>query len=156
MNNQNKLLLLIGVIIIFSGGATVFYKVRGLRNNNAGNIELGDSWLGRVSDDKQTDDRFVQFVSPEYGIRAIAKILDSYKRRGVLSIRQILSTYAPSFENNVDAYVNSVTSSTGFSQNHIPIKGAGDYLPLIKAIIKHENGFNPYSDRLINDGIALS
>ena len=42
---------------------------RGERNNNPGNIRHGAKWQGLAS--TQTDKDFCQFISPEYGIRAI-------------------------------------------------------------------------------------
>lgn len=128
---------------------------RGLRNNNPGNIRLSnDAWQGLAAE--QTDSAFFQFVSPVYGIRAMAKIIDSYKRRGVVSVDQIISTWAPPSENNTQSYINSVYSQTGWPQGFIPVKEEGDYIALIEAIIKHENGLNPYDRDTVAEGIALS
>ena len=142
---------------VVEGVRSVTGSPRGIRNNNPGNIELGDKWLGRVDDDLQKDNRFVQFVDAKYGIRAMTRIIDNYKRRhGVKTIEQIINRWAPSNENNTKAYINSVLKQTGFVAVQIPDKSKGDYLKLIKAIIKHENGIQPYSDLLINEGIGLA
>jgi len=126
----------------------------GIRNNNPGNIELGDNWQGmRVP---QTHPRFIQFTDAKYGIRAMTRIIDNYKKRGVLTVDQIINTWAPSFENNVSAYLNHVLSLTGFASFYVPNKARGDYLPLIKAIIQHENGQQPYSDLTIVEGIGMA
>lgn len=134
---------------------TVAYKSRGLRNNNPGNIRRSDdNWQGLAPE--QTDSAFFQFVDAKYGIRAMARIIDNYKKRGIITIEQIVSTWAPPTENNTHSYINSVLKQTGWPSGWVPVKEEGDYLPLIKAIIKHENGLNPYSDATIKEGIALA
>ncbi len=134
---------------------TVAYKSRGLRNNNPGNIRRsGDNWRGLSAE--QTDSAFFQFVDAKWGIRAMARIIDNYKNRGILTIEQIISTWAPPVENNTNSYINSVLKQTGWPSGWVPVKEEGDYLALIKAIIKHENGLNPYSDDKINEGIKLA
>ena len=52
---------------------------RGIRLNNPGNIEYGESWRGMAADQK--DPRFVTFTEPVYGIRALAKLLLNYQRK---------------------------------------------------------------------------
>ena len=50
---------------------------RGIRNNNPGNIRVSkDQWEGMTGD----DGAFVIFDSPESGVRALAKNLQSYGR----------------------------------------------------------------------------
>ncbi len=132
----------------------IYSNARGIRNNNPGNIRHGDQWQGMR--DNQTDEAYVQFKSVKYGIRAMARIIDNYKKRGVLTVEQIIATWAPPFENNTDSYIKSVRSKTGWPSGWIPVKEEGDYLPLIKAIIHHENGLNPYPDFVIKEGIALA
>ena len=143
------------VFLITGGGAMAYYKSRGLRNKNPGNIrKSNDTWQGLSA--VQTDPDFFQFTDAKYGIRAMARIIDNYKKRGLYSIEQIIATWAPSNENDTQSYIMSVRKSTKWPQGWIPVKEEGDYLPLIKAIIKHENGLNPYSDELIREGISLA
>ncbi|MFI3272941.1 MAG: structural protein, partial [Pseudomonadota bacterium] len=52
---------------------------RGIRNHNPGNIRHGDDWQGLR--DTQTDKNFCQFVSPEFGIRALARVLMNYEKK---------------------------------------------------------------------------
>ncbi len=54
-------------------------EARGFRNNNPGNIRHGEPWLGLAED--QTDPDFCQFVSVEYGIRAMFRILETYREK---------------------------------------------------------------------------
>lgn len=88
---------------------------RGLRNNNPLNIErTGDSWRGMSPE--QRDPRFVQFVAPEWGIRAAVVILRNYQRRYHLhTLTEILHRYAPAVENHTKRYIERVSSRAGIS-----------------------------------------
>lgn len=125
---------------------------RGLRNNNPGNIRHGDNWQGIA---QGNDKSFVTFKSPEYGIRAMAKILLNYERKyGLNTVAGLINRWAPPVENNTTSYVNAVAAKLGVSPNQ-EIKVNNYLKPLMKAIIHHENGLQPYSDALIDDGLAL-
>lgn len=128
---------------------------RGVRNNNPGNIRHNQAvtWLGQEA--TQTDLDFVQFITPEYGIRAIARILQSYKREGLNTIQSAINRWAPPNENNTTAYINSVCQDCNLKPD--TVVDFDTIMPtLIKAIIQHENGVQPYSDSTINKGIALT
>jgi len=129
------------------------YKLtRGIRNKNPGNIRdsIYNNWNGKTGVDGAG---FVIFSDARFGIRAIGKTIDSYQRRSVLTIAQIIETWAPPSENNTASYIQSVAARMATSPDYIPSRSKGDYLPLVKAIITHENGFNPYSDDEINQGL---
>lgn len=157
MANKHKMktsyfILLMGVgLMIYSSKLAA---PRGIRNNNPGNIRHGDNWRGMR--ERQTDKSFVQFVEAKYGIRAMTRILDNYAKRGLNTVEEIISSWAPPVENNTQSYIKSVLITANWAPGHLVKKGDGDYLPLIKAIIKHENGTNPYSDTVINEGIAIA
>lgn len=124
---------------------------RGLRNNNPGNIRIsGAAWLGKVS--PNTDGEFEQFNEAENGIRALARVLKSYAARGVNTIDTIIRTYAPASENNTSAYITSVEKQTGISRYTV-LQYPRDLYALVPAIIKHENGINPYTPDTITTGI---
>lgn len=131
-------------------------EVRGIRNNNAGNIRENQrvdyDWQGEALID--LDDEFEVFSDPRYGIRAMVKIFQSYARRGVVSVGDIVSTWAPPVENDTISYIRSVENQTGLSASDV--LAPQNYLSFIKAIIKHENGIQPYSDDLINEAIAMA
>lgn len=84
------------------------YKPRGMRNNNPLNIELGDHWQGMRPE--QTDPRFCQFQSLEYGYRAAFIIIRNYlrKRPPVNTVAAIIRRWAPAKENNCTAYIDFV------------------------------------------------
>ena len=149
---------LILIIIVFSAGGYVLNQKkepRGLRNNNAGNIENnGIQWEGLSS--IQTDTRFYQFESPEYGIRAIAKILKTYQTKyGINTISGIINRWAPPLENDTGSYVAHVAHVLGVLPNETI--NVNDYMVLlIKSIIVHENGYNPYKEQTIVNGVMLA
>lgn len=127
---------------------------RGIRNNNPGNLENnGIAWQGLS--DSQTDSRFYQFVNPVYGIRALARTLKTYRDNyGLTTAREIIERWAPSFENDTDSYARAVAAAVGTDPDS-PISDTPDSRQrIVKAIIRHENGIQPYPDALINEGIA--
>lgn len=80
---------------------------RGIRNNNPLNIRIGNTWLGERNN--PTDPAFEEFVSIEYGYRAAFCILRRYIRRYKKNtITAIVSTWAPSTENNTQRYIDFV------------------------------------------------
>jgi hypothetical protein len=129
---------------------------RGIRNNNPGNIERGqDSWRG-MAPDQSSDPRFIVFTSPEYGIRALAKILLNYQRKhAIRTIDGIIHRWAPPSENDTGAYIRAVADACGVKPlDHIEI---AEYLPdIVPAIIRHENGVQPYSEDVIAAGLKMA
>ncbi|EBF0843736.1 structural protein [Salmonella enterica subsp. enterica serovar Thompson] len=120
---------------------------RGIRNNNPGNIRWGDDWKGLVPKDQRTDKSFCQFTTPEYGIRAMIIILRNYQRKyGLNTVSGIIKRWAPPNENNTQAYINSVAQATGVTPDQrIDTNDSRFMIKLLQAIIKHENGNQPYS-----------
>lgn len=129
---------------------------RGIRLNNPGNIRKSATtvWLGQLPIAQGKDPEFVEFVGPEYGIRAMARILKSYTSRGLVTIRQIVSQWAPPSENDTDAYIASVVQRTGFLADQALTPAQA--MTLIPAIIFHENGQQPYSPSVIAQGVSLA
>lgn len=125
---------------------------RGIRNNNPGNIERGSAWRG-LAEDQSGDSRFAVFQAPEWGIRAMARIIRQYQARGVKTIAQIISTWAPPSENDTSAYVDAVARQLGVTPDYVVGDAA---LPeLLAAIIHHENGVQPYPLEVIAQGVEL-
>lgn len=121
---------------------------KGIRQNNPGNIRHGDSWLGLAP--KQPDKAFCTFIAPEYGIRAMMVIFNTYAKRGLDTVPGIINVWAPISENDTKAYIADVRSKIG-KDTVTP----GDYIPLAKAIIWHENGQQPYSDDVFAEARRL-
>ncbi len=135
---------------------------RGIRNHNPGNIEYNPSTKWQGLDNPKHDGRFCRFVSPQYGIRAIARTLITYqdKRRAadgskIDTVREIIERWAPVSENNVGAYVRSVEQVLGGSPA-IDVHDWNHLRPLVVGIIRHENGCQPYTDAVIDKGLVLA
>ena len=138
---------------------------RGLRNNNPGNIDYNPSndWQGQLPPDPAIEKRFARFDTPENGIRALAKLLINYRGKdgmpgvglqGIDTVRETINRWAPSVENNTEAYVKAVSVEAGVLPNEsIDIRDRRILLGVVTAIIKHENGGNPYSPGVIADGV---
>lgn len=125
---------------------------RGIRNNNPGNIEYNRSvqWVGQVG----SDGRFIIFSDPVYGIRAMARILASYRARGIVTVEKIIETWAPPHENNTAAYIQFVEQRTGWSR--YKTVNEPDYPRLIDAITFKENSLQPYSSGQLLAGVAAA
>lgn len=119
---------------------------RGIRNNNPGNIRWGDEWKGLVPEAQRTDKSFCQFKAPEFGIRAMIIILRNYQiKYGLKTITGIIKRWAPPNENDTQAYIRSVAQATGTDADKpIDLTDSRKLFPLLQAIIKHENGTQPY------------
>ena len=129
---------------------------RGIRNNNPGNIKKNDvEWEGLSA--IQTDKTFFQFNDPIYGIRALTKILRTYRNSyNIKNIWGIINRYAPPSENDTESYKNFVKEKTGLNMlEEIEFTVEG-YLPVVKAIILMENGEQPYDDEIILQGMHLA
>ncbi|MCV4272312.1 structural protein [Pseudomonas capsici] len=144
---------------------------RGIRNFNPGNIRhaKGVRWQGQAA--TQTDNEFVQFTDPRWGIRAIARVLITYqdKRRAadgsrIDTVREIIERWAPPNENNTEAYVVSVARvlKIGPDDETIDVYDYTTMRTLVMAIVRHENGTGSlpggqwYGDNVIKEGLALA
>lgn len=153
MNNLLLGVAILGILLVCKKKIIESSTVRGIRNNNAGNIRAKSIiWDGQTGID---DKGFAIFKSPEWGIRALGKLLLNYERlHGLNTVSAIIARYAPPSENVTDSYVNSVAKKIGLDPHTSFI--VEDYLTeLVNAIIKHENGIQPYSPGLIKNGLAL-
>lgn len=132
---------------------------RGIRNNNPTNIDrhAGTAWQGAAAD-QSGDPRFVVFTDAKYGIRACAKLILTYRAKYRLkTVRGLINRWAPPSENDTGAYVAAVARDCGVGPDDvINVDSVAVMLPLVKAIIVHENGSNPYSDQVVLDGLHLA
>ena len=155
MKNDWLIWLAIGALLIGATGTGVYVMARGLRNNNPGNIRHGSNqWQGMSAE--QTDNAFVQFDDPVYGIRALAKLLKNYQSNyGLVTVREIINRWAPPSENETGSYVEHVARIVGVNPD-ARINVDEKIVPLVTAIIKHENGLQPYDPETIARGISLA
>ena len=117
---------------------------RGYRNNNPLNIRRGsNAWLGL--NPTQTDDEFCQFQTMAWGFRAAFRLLRTYRvQHGCHSIKSIISRFAPTCENNTEAYIKFVSKRVGVSPD-FQIAGRDKDLifRIVKAMSTFENGSAP-------------
>jgi len=125
---------------------------RGIRNKNPGNIKLGTNWDGLAAE--QTDPTFCIFDEAVMGIRALQRILLTYRfTHKKATIDEIIYRWAPPSENSTDKYVEFVCKKLDKEKDVRLNNSMEDYLPLVKAIIQMENGMQPYDDDLLVEGM---
>ncbi len=128
---------------------------RGIRNNNPGNIRITNTaWQGKVKEN--TDGAFEQFISMEYGIRALIVTLRTYiGKHKCDTIRKIINRYAPSVENNTGAYIKAVAVRTGIDTDERLIPDINTLSRIVEAICFHENGGSYITMEQIHNGWGL-
>ena len=131
---------------------------RGIRNCNPGNIRHGENWEGLHPYSNELDNSFCVFISAKYGIRALCKILMTYKKKyGIDTIQGVINRYAPPVENDTDYYIKHVAQKLGVEPTQpVNILQPEVMFLLISAIILHENGKQPYSEADIRAGMLLA
>ena len=117
-------------------------KPRGFRNKNPLNIDYNkaNQWDGQTGiETGVTSPRFATFSTMEYGVRAAAKLVQNYMRRyNLKTVHSIVNRWAPSKENDTNAYAEHVAHKLGVSP-YEPILES-DIPQLLYHMIKHENG----------------
>ncbi|HFU3228353.1 TPA: structural protein [Proteus mirabilis] len=140
--------------------------VRGIRNNNPGNIRHGSSkWQGLAT--VQSDDKFCTFINVYYGVRALMKLLQTYsKQKGksnvgccdkIDTVEEIIERWAPSFDNNhTENYIKRVCKDTGFDRHEcLNLFDKSTSIKMAKAIISVENAQQPYVDDVFDRAFSL-
>lgn len=115
---------------------------RGLRNNNPGNlVRTSIAWQGKIPHSQNTDSYFEQFTHLPFGIRALMRDLISDYKKGSDTVVKLITEFAPTFENNTAAYINTVANVAGIPANQ-PINGLTKpiLIGLCKAIVLVEIG----------------
>lgn len=136
---------------------------RGIRNRNPGNIDFNprNDWQGQIGMEK--GGRFAIFDTPENGIRALGKLLINYRGKdgmpdvggkGIDTVLETISRWAPSNENDTQAYSGAVAKRLGvLATDPINIKDPATLRGMVVSIIIHENGTNPYTSAIIDEGV---
>lgn len=137
--------------------------IRGLANNNPGNIRPSNqyTWQGQVGIDKGPKEAagFIQFSSPEAGIRAMTLNLLSYNEQGINTVQGIINRWSPASDqpgkSNAN-YVRAVATALGVKPTDtINLADPAVMQRLVPAMIQFENGKQPYDQRVLTNGIAL-
>lgn len=116
---------------------------RGIRNNNPGNIRLGNDWRGEVVPPaERTDKQFEQFISLEHGYRALLIVLRTYiTKHRLTTLRGIITRWAPEHENDTEAYIKSASKFSGILPGKVlRATDKAELCKLAYAIGRVENG----------------
>ncbi len=138
---------------------------RGIRNNNPGNIlRAGQNWQGLSRD--QPDGEFCKFIAPEWGLRALILVLRAYRRRGVVTVRDIIRTYCPpthtfpngrTIKQDTGAYIRFVAGRLGVPEDAtINVTSRVVLRLLLPAIVTKENGRQPYDAAVFERAMDLA
>lgn len=106
---------------------------RGIRNNNPGNITIGDNWQGMVGN----DGTFLIFADMGWGVRAIGKSLINMIGKGYNTIATLIPQWSLTDQ---AAYISNVSAATGLDPNEQLGTDSDTIQGLIQAIIQQENG----------------
>ncbi|HED4077691.1 hypothetical protein [Klebsiella grimontii] len=120
------------------------------RNHNPGNLRDASNTTGK-------NGGFSTFASDHDGLAAMARQLMLYGDRGNNTPRGFLHTYAPSSENNTRAYIDDVTSRTGFGAGQrLDLHNPEVLKTLMAAMIRHEQGSQPYTEEQLKNAIRTA
>lgn len=151
-----------GRAIVMSATDAIGGAVLGLRLNNPLNVERGDPWQGLAAD--QPHARFATFVSMPYGIRAAARILQTYRGYGVNTVGAIIDRWNPKSDGQPPEYIPNVSSALGIPlamayQKTIDVRQRATAFALLRAMIRQEIGAAAallVSDADVDEGLKLA
>ena len=114
---------------------------RGIRNCNPGNIRRSRVRYRGEKHPSQDPD-FKQFISMEWGYRAMFVLLRTYVvKHKCHTLRQIINRYAPPVENHTDNYIRRVSDATHLSPDEtISINDGAMMTAIVAAMSEVENG----------------
>ncbi|HGX3348504.1 TPA: hypothetical protein ACNH8U_001101 [Klebsiella pneumoniae] len=119
----------------------------GFRNHNPGNLKAAPNSTGKRG-------KFSTFASDDDGLSAMARQLMLYGDRGNNTPGGIIQTYAPSSENNTRAYIDDVSSRTGYdSRQRLDLHNPEVLKTLMAAMIQREQGSQPYTEEQLKKAI---
>lgn len=112
---------------------------RGIRNKNPGNVRrTRDAWQGEI--EPGTDKAFMQFDTMSNGVRCTAKILLGYRLKGLMTVREMVSRWAPPTENDTESYIANVSAQMDVAHDEVFAMTPDKLSAMCQAIFLHENG----------------
>lgn len=116
---------------------------------NPGNIKKNKESLKFQGVSKeQPHKRFLKFNDEVWGLRALARILVTYKDKyKINTLEKAISRYAPPEENPTEKYIEFVSDKSGFPRNQeLDFHLYEHTVPIIKAMVRFEQGEQPCTD----------
>ena len=121
--------------------------------HNPGNIKQNaDLFIGEIK--PSSHPLFKEFASNIFGYRAMFKILETYRKKGFITIASIITRYAPPSSNDTVSYINDVAAKTGTDAGAVLNFDKQTLTKLVAAMTWHENGI-PGDENEINRGYDL-
>ncbi len=141
-----------GKEVVTAAANAIGESVRGIRNKNPGNLRA-NQFRGSQGVDGSG---YAIFDTMQNGVRGSARQLVLYFSRGINTVEKIISTWAPSNENNTAAYVAAVAKYVGVNARTPLVLTEEFHAALMRAIFRHELGVLPsatITDAMIIRGI---
>lgn len=130
-------------------------RTRAERNNNPGNLNFAGQAGATLEEGSNA--RFAKFGSTAEGVSALAKQLQRYGERGLDTVSKIINKYAPSSENNTQAYIDALSKRLGVSgDQRLDLSDSTTLTGLIKGIARHEAGSDYLSDSDVMTGLSMA
>lgn len=138
-----------------SPSPSVAGNTRAERNNNPGNLNYAGQAGATLEDGNNA--RFAKFGSTAEGVSALTRQLQRYGERGLDTVSKIINKYAPSSENNTQAYIDALSKRLGVSGDQkLDLSDPGTLSNLIKGISRHESGKDYLSDSDLMTGLSMA
>ncbi|MBS0861367.1 phage tail tape measure protein [Providencia rettgeri] len=129
-------------------------NTRGLRNKNPGNLRDANNKIGFQGPE---GDQMAVFASERDGLAAMSRQLMLDAERGKNRIDDYIRKYAPASENKTQEYIDMVSKQTGYgAYESLDMHDPEVLAKLMNAMIKVENGAQPFSYDQIMEGIMDS
>ena len=129
-------------------------ETRAERNLNPGNLEFRGQ-AGATAE--PGSGRFAQFQSAGQGVAALVKQLQRYGMRGLDTLSEIVNTYAPSSENNTQAYIGALSKQLGVgADQQLDLGNAQTLENLVRGISRHEAGVDWLTNKDIMSGLQIA
>lgn len=127
---------------------------RGFRNKNPGNLREADNQIGLQGPEGDT---MAVFSSYRDGFAAMSRQLMLDAERGKNRIADYIEKYAPASENKTQEYIKMVSDQTGFGPyENLNMHDPQVLAKLMNAMIKVENGAQPFSYEQVMEGVMDS
>lgn len=129
-------------------------NTRGFRNKNPGNLRDANNKVGFQGPE---GDQMAVFASERDGLAAMSRQLMLDAERGKNRIDDYIRKYAPASENKTQEYIDMVSKQTGYgAYESLDMHDPEVLAKLMNAMIKVENGAQPFSYDQIMEGVMDS